>query len=462
MTPKKTFILLLYILITQATPWTPSLYTFIIDFFSIVVSNTALTLIIKFYNSIPISKKTILHGLMKVLVISYGFLITIKFFTYSTLNLVPQAALSLLYKYPIIICWGHKGFVFDQIFFFNIMLLIILRAFFNCYPNMLFNLCEKMMWFLIVGCNMIYLIQTHIKFYQQSKNMCTVRFIEMLKVAMKLEIDDTRIATHSGLSILTILALLLAPFAEILSRITIKARTLNIKEKFSKRYLLENLQKIPKLRRKSLKLTNIQSLTDQQTPERIFTMNKATRINGRVPDKSSCPKNQQRELVMNVEDISDTSHSNKSNNKYATHELGEVESLGLQEIRVIGTDDQIRSADSILNTNVDQTNESQCQTKISIGMVGLNLVAAIITMFIALRIIRQYDIVDKDTYVYISLWLNLKIGKLVETLLPLYWLLKKQPSKEYAVRKLKMWWGELGQTFPILSKLKRNQVDIEV
>ena len=92
----------------------------------------------------------------------------------------------------------------------------------------------------------------------------------------------------------------------------------------------------------------------------------------------------------------------------------------------------------------------------------LNLVAAIITMFIALRIIRQYDIVDKDTYVYISLWLNLKIGKLVETLLPLYWLLKKQPSKEYAVRKLKMWWGVLGQTFPILSKLKRNQVDIEV
>ena len=488
MHPKEAGVLFLYILITQATPWTPSTYTFIIDSIRTTVNTAALLTQLMYYNSLPGSHKTILHDLMKIIVGSYGLLTLIAYISNSFINLMPKTTVALLHHYPIVICWSSKGFVFDQIFFFNTLLLILLRAYFNCYPNMLFNVKEKIWWIIFAGCNLAYLVETNIFYFQQSNQMCKLDFIEKLKIAMKLKVDDAKIETYKGLSIVSLIVLLMAPLAEILSRIVIKIRS-SIKKKLNNKYRLQNTQS----RSRNLGVTN-KSLMIKHTISNSFDSNEIDNVSedepiqkdGRVSAKDKF-RNFNSELTLTVKDISfagspvNKNFSPQRNNHALNATTAKMnintinvepvnsESIGLDDIIVISSsyeDQGIKSFEtnehpeslkittpaklakpsSLPFTNRETSSNPKQEMNIGIGFFGLNILIAIFIVFFALKFLRKFESIDKDTYLYISLWFNLNLGKLIDTLLPLYWLLRKHHSKDYAIRKIQIFKDSIIQT----------------
>jgi hypothetical protein len=187
----------LYGFVIQITPWNPSAYSFAIETIEICISNFALWLVNEYYESLLSSKKTILHYIMKIIVLSFGMTTTFKFVGSTLLNLFPGTTIKMLYQFPSIICMIRDGYGFGHMAFCNILILVILRAGFNAFPKHFFHFNEQKMiqiiWLVII----IYQIETFMFNFFQNYTMCDSNLINSLRITLNLNIDENRISTYN-------------------------------------------------------------------------------------------------------------------------------------------------------------------------------------------------------------------------------------------------------------------------
>ena len=403
-------------------------------------------------------QKTFLHEIMKILIISFGVITNINYVSIAIFDLMPDIALELLHKYPSMVCSSLKGFGMPGIIFFNSMVLIILRAYFNCYPYYLFNMNEKIMWIVHGTCNLIYVVKVNTSLYQQNQSTCNVDLIEMLKVAMNLDIDKTKVRTYKGLDPLTVIMLLLAPLAELLSRIILKLRSMRTKSDPGNKYRLTNDIQFPFKTNKistdvqpALTPNQIKSESVKPLEGNIYFHRETIEI---VDERSSTNKG---ELISSSKDWPQEACANQLGEAQIERKqkakkiggkiikVGPVENLPTisETIAKIDTGNQDLEGDIIIQpanpTEVHLQKISRNKKDTDSGLHGFLSLTAIIFVFIIIGFLRHYDIVNKETYDFISTWINLKTNRLVNALLPLHWLLRKQHSKDFAIRKLKIW-----------------------
>ena len=220
MNRKEISLLVIYAIWLQISPWNPSVYGCIVEILKTVINDISLVILYQYYQSIPESKTSFLHYIMKIIVLSLGLTITIRMCGRSLLNLAPETTLDLLYRFPSVICMLYDGYGFAN----SIMVLITLRALFNAYPHLMFLLEDDhlTLWFWIVNVN--HQIDGFVFFYQQSNTMCDNNSIETIRVSLNLHIDESKIGTYGGISKFGEIFLFMPLFAEILSRVVIKWR----------------------------------------------------------------------------------------------------------------------------------------------------------------------------------------------------------------------------------------------
>ena len=443
--------LLLYILIIQVTPLTPSVYTFLTDSLRVTITNVSLILLYKYYGSLPMVQKTFLHEIMKILIISFGVITNINYVSMAAFDLMPDIALELLHKYPNTVCSSLKGFGMPGIFFYNTMTLIILRAYFNCYPYYLFNMNEKIMWIVHVVCNMIYFVKVNTSHYLQSRSTCNVDLIEMLRVAMKLVIDETKVKSYKNMDTLTIILVLLAPLAELLSRVILKIRSMKKKSDPSNKYRLTTDIQL------SFKTNEISSEIETHLPPHQLQLesDKVDIYQETVEIVSGGCSTSKRELALRAKHWSQESSVNHFG-VVSTERIKKAEKNGgkiiiVEPMEILPTiselvanaergnqvqegDLKIMNLTKPLNLHISGKKKSTDAT-----IHGFLSLTAVIFVFIIIAILRKYEVMNKKMYSYISSWANLKTNKLVNALLPLHWLLRKKQPRDFASRKVKIW-----------------------
>ena len=233
MNKKEFSLLVIYAIWLQISPWHPSVYSCFIDILMTLIIDITLIILYQYYQSIPESKTSFLHYIMKVIVVSMGLTSTGKMCVRSLFNLAPDTAIHLLYRFPSVICMVYNGYGFGQLTFCSIMILITLRALFNAYPNLMFLIKDDHLtvffWIVIV----MHQINGFFFFYLQSYTMCDKNSIESLQVTLNLQIDESKIGTYEGVSAFAKVFLCMPIIAEIFSRLVSNYRIYLRKQKLS-------------------------------------------------------------------------------------------------------------------------------------------------------------------------------------------------------------------------------------
>ena len=145
MVNKKLLIVLLYFLYMLALvfmPLEPSLYNVFIDTIEYGTTQILCFILYKYHDSIPMSHKTMLNFLMKVLAASYGSISIFYWLTYLLFNIFPLDGVKLLHSYPSTICFILSGDIFSVIFFINLFLIIVLHSCFSAHPTLFLDMNE--------------------------------------------------------------------------------------------------------------------------------------------------------------------------------------------------------------------------------------------------------------------------------------------------------------------------------
>ena len=233
MNKKEFSLLVIYAIWLQISPWHPSVYSCFMDILMTLIIDITLIILYQYYQSIPESKTSFLHYIMKVIVVSMGLTSTGKMCVRSLFNLAPDTAIHLLYRFTSVICMVYNGYGFGQLTFCSIMILITLRALFNAYPNLMFLIKDDHLtvffWIVIV----MHQINGFFFFYLQSYTMCDKNSLESLQVTLNLQIDESKIGTYEGVSAFAKVFLWMPIIAEIFSRLVSNYRIYLRKQKLS-------------------------------------------------------------------------------------------------------------------------------------------------------------------------------------------------------------------------------------
>jgi hypothetical protein len=315
---------------------------------------------------------------------------------------------------------------------------------------------EKIMWIVHVVCNMIYVVKVNTSHYLQSRSTCNVDLIEMLRVAMKLVIDETKVKSYKNIDTLTVILVLLAPLAELLSRVILKIRSMKKKSDPSNKYRLTTDIQL------SFKTNEISTEIETHLPPHQLHLESAISLEEKidiyqetVEIVSGGCSTSKRELALRAKHWSQESSVNHFG-VVSTERIKKAEKNGGKIIIVEPM--EILPTISELVANAERGNQVQeGDLKIMNPTKPLNLhisgkkkstdatihgflsLTAVIFVFIIIAILRKYDVMNKKMYSYISSWANLKTNKLVNALLPLHWLLRKKQPRDFASRKVKIW-----------------------
>ncbi len=134
---------LLYMMVILVTPLRPTIYNVFIDTLEFSITETFCLLLYKYHSSIPMSHKTVLNFLMKVLTVCYGFIVLSHWFTSIFFNLMTTWSLRMLESYPSAVCFILDADFPHWLFLINIILIIMLHACFTAYPSKFLNWNEN-------------------------------------------------------------------------------------------------------------------------------------------------------------------------------------------------------------------------------------------------------------------------------------------------------------------------------
>ena len=441
----------LYGFVIQITPWNPSAYSFAIETIEICISNFALWLVNEYYESLLSSKRTFLHYIMKIIVLSFGS---------TLLNLFPETTIKMLYQFPSIICMIRDGYGFGHMAFCNILILVILRAGFNAFPKHFFHFNEQKMVQIIWLVNFIYQIETFMFNFFQSYTMCDSNLINSLRITLNLNIDENRISTYNGISFFSKFLLIMAPSAQVLSMLIIKCQSPTTKKSIQ-RFKQRRLFKVIPEEQVTINLKHAEEGNEVTTKTSSQSQCEEEKIQETKKEKEWKGN---RELILGITDLSflqaqagnspegiiiaNINETVKEEEKikvkviYAQEE-NKLEHLDLDEIITISEPDNNQDSKGAKNQveakNGQKIAFDDIKDGTKIGLVGFNILLVLIIILCIGRIIQAYDVqgINKKFLDYMITWFSLKIGRMIESMLPLYWLLRKSESREFAVRKIK-------------------------
>ena len=169
------------------TPRRPSLYNFFIDTIELTVTEIFCLLLFKYHDSIPMSHKTVLNFMMKVLTVCYGCIVLSHWFTSIFFNLMTTWSLSMLESHPSAVCFVLDADFAHWLFLINIILIIMLNACFTAYPSTFLNCDENMLKFIIYLFNIVCLVL--FAFEKWTESFCGKILNHQLTTKLKLEVD---------------------------------------------------------------------------------------------------------------------------------------------------------------------------------------------------------------------------------------------------------------------------------
>ena len=520
---------IMYVIFTQATPITPSTYTFIVDSLHMVVYSAALYLTYLYYNSLPESHKTVLHEIMMYLIVFLSIRSILYYIMSVLINLFPNAVVSLLYTFPNIFCFIAEE-LFNQLAALYVVIIVILRAALNAFSNIFLNINDALLmkgvWILTI----VYIIEANLHHYLQNYSLCYDGFIERLLRIVELEIDETKVNTFTGLSPLSSFLILLAPVLEIMSQAIIKIRAYRrAKEVLVKLNKINSLNKvnfIPNARVDSesqiihrdtlfadhqnipteipLEDKNCSNETDDlqnqhsvivhhteinenqynNHDDSLENVNKRrmvdvlpvspqvkrsgnSRFSGRdLSEKEMIPKqakiNEPDLSIFVLPAVADTTimttktSSSVLNSSFLSSGIPtdpNDELINLKKITEIVTTNENKTSE-IINADIkkkgnsttasypsNETSTTRSNISISEGLVGFNIIIGYIILLKVLKTLSNLEIqgIDKSSLEKLYIWVNYVANRLVNDFLPIYWLLRKRHSREFAKRKLAIW-----------------------
>ena len=178
---------LLYMMAILVTPLQPSIYNVFIDTLEFSITETFCLLLYKYHNSIPMSHKTVLNFLMKVLTVCYGFIFLSHWFTSIFFNLMTTWSLGMLESYPSAVCFILDADFPHWLFLINIILIIMLHACFTAYPSTFLNWNENVLKIVIYIFNLVCLVLFALEKWTES--FCGKILNSQLTKKLKLEVD---------------------------------------------------------------------------------------------------------------------------------------------------------------------------------------------------------------------------------------------------------------------------------
>ncbi len=391
---------------------------------------------------------------MKIIVISFGLTITIRMCGRSLLNLAPETTIDLLYRFPSVICMLYDGYGFANLTFYSIWVLITLRALFNAYPNLMFLLDDYHLTLLFWIVNVIHQTDGFVFFYQQSNTMCDKNAIEGIRVSLNLHIDESKIGTYGGISTFGKLFLLMPLFAEILSRVVIKWRVYKRKISVRRNNIIVPARQIEVENKDVIiivhdlgvdtgtsevnKKLNTEDIFDNESEiksssnEDVISMKQVIFDAWKSPRESAVPS----QVSISAVDLKDTELDLVSvDSRESTHSLQKANYE--RDVKAVESNKFVSQPMKVNDFKVGNAGNNN----ISLGLVGFKILLVLFLFFSIAKIITATGLSGdyKDQIEYCIILFLFKMGRLVESMLPLYWLLRKKDTRKFAVRKLKYW-----------------------
>ena len=454
MNRKEISLLIIYAIWLQISPWHPSIYSCIIDILMTAINDITLVVLYQYYQSIPESKRSFLHYIMRIIVVSLGLTTTVRMCGRCLINIAPEFTIDLLYKLPSLICMLQDGYGFSHVTFSSIMILITIRALFNAYPNLMFLFEDGHLTYIFWIVTIIKQIDGFVFVFIQSYTMCDKNTIKTIQVTLNLQIDESRIGTYEGVSSFGKFFLLMPLLAEIFSRVIVKYRNNQRKLSLRKnntitpaRQLSAENKDVPNKVSSDLE-AHISSTEDDKTltTENIFCQESKVTTSSCHEDNTTMKpaifdalKNQRKSAVhsqLSAVDVKDTEMDIISvDSREFQDSLQQTNSEG--DVDVVEPNKFVSHPIKPNDFNADNENHDN----ISLGLVGFNILLVLFLLISIGRIITSIGLPGdyKDQIEYLITFFSFKLGRLIESMLPLYWLLRKKVTRKFAVRRLKYW-----------------------
>ena len=453
-------LLLLYVIWSQATPLTLSIYTFIVHTLHVIVNTVAYYLIYLYYHSLPDSRKTVLHEIMMYTIVILGLRSAMSYIGMELINLVPDAVVSLLYNFPNTFCWFYQG-LFNQLAMLYVLVIVILRAAFNTFPHIFLTLNDsvvmKGVWILTT----IYMIEVNIHHYIQNYGMCAGPFIKRLQTFVELEIDESKVNTYTGLSPLSWFLLFLVLVSESLSRVIIMIRSF----KRSGNKLV--IGKVPKNKVLPLEAEAVSTLKDDLELQFIpVDKSKNQSISHQQEDPHDNPVvNDFDNSIVNHCVLVHSTESDDPSDEQINECTNESDDYSVDRpiyvlpVTPAGTAGPLPSTTNFREYNaksqgviskffgeIPPTNPSigtasKGRISVSEGLVGFNIIIGYLFLIIVLITLTDSNIqgIDKTLMNKVYIRVSWTGGKLVTDFLSIYWILRKHDLRQFAKRKLIIW-----------------------
>ena len=176
----------LYMVVIVFPPMEPSFYNAFIDTIEAGVTEVLCFTLVKYHDSIPMSNKTILNYLMKIIAITYGGIYLFDWITSLLFNIFPSTGLEFLQMFPSVSCFILSADIFHFTFFLNLILIIILHAGLTASPRFFLDMDDNYLKILVYGYNIIGLV---VIFYGKwAASFCARSFI--YRISKKLDLDS--------------------------------------------------------------------------------------------------------------------------------------------------------------------------------------------------------------------------------------------------------------------------------
>ncbi len=453
MNKKEISLLIIYAIWLQISPWHPSIYSCIIDFLMTAINDITLVVLYQYYQSIPESKTSFLHYIMRIIVVSLGLAFTVRMCGRCLINIAPEFTIELLYKLPSLICMLHEGYGFSHLTFSSIMILITIRSLFNAYPNLMFLFEDEHLTYVFWIVAVIHQIDGFVFFFLQSYSMCDTYTIKSFQLTLNLQIDESKIGTYEGVSIFGKFFLCMPLSAEIFSRLVMKYRNHQRKVSLRKnnkitpvRHLVDENEDVPNKVSSDLEAhTSSNEEGKTLTKENFFYKERKVTTSSCHGDNTTIKPaifdaliNQRKSAVqsqLSVVDVDTEMDIISVDSREFQDSLQQTNSEG--DVDVVEPNKFVSHPIKPNDFNADNENHDN----ISLGLVGFNILLVLFLLISIGKIVTAIGLPGyyKDLIEYLITFFSFKLGRLIESMLPLYWLLRKKDTRKFAVRRLKYW-----------------------
>ena len=215
-------IYLIYISILLVTPWKPSLYNLFIDSLELSVTTMSCIFLFKYHDSIPMSQKTILNFLMKILAVCYEFIYIFTWLTSFLFNTFPGFGLDILEAYPSLVCFTLSANLPQWMFLINLVLIILFHTCFKTFPISFLSWNELYLRLFTYSFNMACIITFALE--QWTQTFCGKILILQITMKLNLKIDGGSVVVYKGGPKLSLALCVLAGMSVLVSKLLICCR----------------------------------------------------------------------------------------------------------------------------------------------------------------------------------------------------------------------------------------------